>query len=212
MQKLDRNFYKCSALELAKALLGYHLVHIDDNTVLAGKIVETEAYMGIDDKAAHSYNNRRTRRTETMFGPPGHAYVYLIYGMYYCMNIVAADIGIPQAVLIRALEPVEGMDRMAELRYGKDLSRCSKKEILGLTNGPGKLCRAMNITGADNGEDLCGNRLFLLKGTAPPESDIVITTRVNIDYAEEAINYPYRFYINSSPYVSVRDKSLQDKA
>ncbi|HHY81685.1 MAG TPA: DNA-3-methyladenine glycosylase [Clostridiales bacterium] len=211
MQKPDRSFYKCSALELAKKLLGYHLVRIIDNKALIGKIVETEAYMGEFDKAAHSYNNRRTKRTETMFGPPGHAYVYLIYGMYYCMNIVAAETGIPQAVLIRALEPVEGMKEMAELRYGKSLDQCSEREILGLTNGPGKLCKAMHITGTDNGEDLCGDRLFILKGPVPPDSDIVNTTRINIDYAEEAIHFPYRFYINSSPYVSVRDKKYNTK-
>ena len=207
MEKLRREFYSKSALELARAILGFNLVHITKYGRLVGKIVETEAYMGEHDKAAHSYNNRRTKRTEVMFGPPGHAYVYLIYGMYYCLNIVAAETNIAQAVLIRAVEPVEGLEKVAELRYQKSLLTCSKKEILGLTNGPGKLCQAMNINKNNNGQDLCGNRLFLLKAEAPPENDIVTTTRININYAEEAIYFPYRFYINSSPYVSVRNKS-----
>ncbi|HHU79353.1 MAG TPA: DNA-3-methyladenine glycosylase [Clostridiales bacterium] len=209
MRKPDRNFYSKSGVELAKALLGCHLVHSSEHGRLIGKIVETEAYMGAMDKAAHSYNNRRTKRTEVMFGPPGYAYVYLIYGMYYCANVVAADQDIPQAVLIRALEPVEGMEKMAVLRYGKQLEECSRREIIGLTNGPGKLCQAMNITGRNNGQDLCGRELYLLKGETPPAEDVVNTTRINIGYAEEAIHFPYRFYIKSSPYVSVRDRSKE---
>lgn len=208
MEKPNRSFYAKSSLELAKNILGYHLVHATDHGKLIGRIVETEAYMGAQDKAAHSYNNRRTKRTEVMFGPPGYAYVYLIYGMYYCMNIVAAETGIPQAVLIRALEPVEGMTRMAELRYQKSLLDCSKREILGLTNGPGKLCQAMSINKYNNGQDLCDSNLFLLNTeTAPKDDDIVTTTRINIGYAKEAIHFPYRFYIDNSSYVSVRDRS-----
>lgn len=206
MIKLNRDFYRKSSLELAKNLLGYHLVHITEHGRLIGKIVETEAYMGIHDKAAHSYNNTRTKRTEVMFGPPGHAYVYLIYGMYNCMNIVAAETDIPQAVLIRAIEPVEGMKSMAQLRYKKNLYECSKKEIVGLSNGPGKLCQAMDISRNENGLDLVNSKLFLLENDPPAKSDIVTTTRINIGYAEEAIDFPYRFYINSSPHVSVRVK------
>jgi DNA-3-methyladenine glycosylase len=204
--KPDREFYRKSGLDLAKGILGYNLVHITEHGTLIGRIVETEAYMGINDKAAHSYNNSRTKRTEVMFGPPGHAYVYLIYGMYHCMNIVAAEIDIPHAVLIRALEPVEGMEVMAQLRYKKNYLQCSKREIVGLSNGPGKLCQAMNITRNENGLDLVSSKLFLMGNDLPAENDIVTTTRVNIDYAEEAIDFPYRFYIDSSPYVSVRVK------
>jgi DNA-3-methyladenine glycosylase len=207
MTKPRRNFYRMSAVELAKSLLGFHLVHVTEHGRLIGRIVETEAYMGKHDKAAHSYNNRRTKRTEVMYGPPGYSYVYLIYGMYYCFNVVAAEVDIAQAVLIRALEPIEGMEKMAELRYKKPLYECNKREIIGLTNGPGKLCQAMGINKDNNGQDLCGNKLFLKKAETPSEADIVTTTRINIGYAEEAIHFPYRFYINSSPYVSVRIRS-----
>lgn len=206
MIKPDRDFYRKSSLDLAKNLLGYNLVHVSEHGKFIGRIVETEAYMGIHDKAAHSYNNTRTKRTEVMFGPPGHAYVYLIYGMYHCMNIVAAETDIPQAVLIRALEPVEGMESMAKLRYKKSLQLCTKKELIGLSNGPGKLCQAMGISRNENGLDMVNSKLFLLENDSPVESDIVTTTRINIDYAEEAIDFPYRFYIDSSPYVSVRVK------
>lgn len=206
MEKLRREFYSKSALELARAILGFNLVHITKYGRLVGKIVETEAYMGEHDKAAHSYNNRRTKRTEVMFGPPGYSYVYLIYGIYYCFNIVAAEVDIAQAVLIRALEPIEGLEIMANLRYKKSLHQCNKREILGLTNGPGKLCQAMNINKDNNGQDLCGNMLFLQKAEKPQETDIITTTRINIGYAEEAIHFPYRYYLNNSPYVSVRNK------
>ncbi|HHT64961.1 MAG: DNA-3-methyladenine glycosylase [Caldicoprobacterales bacterium] len=207
MEKPNRSFYAVSGLQLARKILGLYLVHITDHGRLIGRIVETEAYMGAQDKAAHSFNNRRTKRTEVMFGPPGHAYIYLIYGMYHCMNIVAAETGMPHAVLIRALEPVEGITKMAELRYQKNLSDCSKREVLGLTNGPGKLCQAMNINKLNNGQDLCNSNLFLLKAeTTLKDDEIVTSTRINIAYAEEAIHFPYRFYINSSPYVSVRDR------
>ena len=205
MSKPDRTFYKKTSLELAKAILGFYLVHITPHGRMVGKIVETEAYMGIHDKAAHSYNNNRTKRTEVMFGPPGHAYIYLIYGMYHCMNIVAAETDTPQAVLIRALEPVEGMESMAQLRYKKSLHQCSKKEKTGLSNGPGKLCQAMDISRSENGLDLVNSKhMFLLEDDPPDKKDIITSTRINIGYAEEAIHFPYRFYINSSPYVSVK--------
>ena len=207
MKKLERSFYNRTAIEVAKGLLGKYLVHRVNGRELSGKIVETEAYMGPDDKAAHSCSNRRTKRTEVMFGPPGYAYVYLIYGMYSCMNIVASEVESPQAVLIRALEPVKGLEDMAKARYHKSLADCTKKELLGLTNGPGKLCRAMGITNRDSGEDLCRNRIFLLEGGMEPEFEMVTTTRINIGYAEEAIHFPYRFYINGNRYVSVRDRN-----
>lgn len=127
MIKLDREFYRRSSIEVAKELLGRFMVHRVNGRELIVKIVETEAYMGPEDKAAHSYNNRRTKRTEVMFGPPGHAYVFLIYGMYSCMNVVASEIGKPQAVLIRAAEPVEGLEHMAQLRFKKGLNECTKK-------------------------------------------------------------------------------------
>lgn len=205
MIKLDREFYSRSAIEVAKELLGKYMVHRINGLELIVRIVETEAYMGPEDKAAHSYNNRRTNRTEVMFGPPGYAYVFRIYGMHSCMNVVASEIGKPQAVLIRAAEPVEGLACMAQKRFQKSLGDCTEREMLNLTNGPGKLCQAMQITGNNNGDDLCGNRLFFLLNDVQ-DFQIVTTTRINIGYAEEAIHFPYRFYIQGNKYVSVRCK------
>lgn len=202
MKKLAREFYNRTSLEVGKDILGKYLVHIIDGVELIGKIVETEAYMGPFDKAAHSYNNRRTSRTEVMFGPPGYAYVFAIYGMYSCMNIVSEEVGKPQAVLIRALEPIVGLEKMAELRYGKDISNCTKREVIGLTNGPGKLCKAMDITKLNNGEDLCGDNLYIMESTLVQQYEVVSTTRINIDYAEEAIHFPWRFYLKDNKYVS----------
>ncbi len=201
-KKLSRKFYNRTSLEVAPDLLGKFLVHMVNGIELVGKIVETEAYMGPLDKAAHSYNNRRTKRTEVMFGPPGYAYVYLIYGMYSCMNIVANKEGKPQAVLIRALEPVSNIEKMALLRYQKGLQACSSKEVTNLTNGPGKLCKAFDITKLDNGTDLLEDNLFLLDSSEKQEFEVVSTTRVGIDYAEEAISYPWRFYIKGNRFVS----------
>lgn len=203
MIKLCREFYSRSAIDVAKELLGKYMVHRVNGLELIARIVETEAYMGPEDKAAHSYNNRRTNRTEVMFGPPGYAYVFRIYGMHSCMNVVTSEIGKPQAVLIRAAEPVEGLDQMVRKRFQKSLEDCTERDILNLTNGPGKLCQAMEITIKNNGDDLCGNRLYFLQN-GMQEFQMVTTTRINIDYAEEAVNLPYRFYFQGNKYVSVR--------
>lgn len=203
-----RDFYNTNSIVLAKALLGKILIHEQEDIKLMAKIVETEAYMGPSDKAAHSYKNRRTERNEVMYGHPGFAYVYFIYGMYYCMNVVANCPGIPEAVLIRAVEPVNGLEAMSMNRYGKELSELSDRAKINLTNGPGKLCMALNITRKDNGEDLCNSRLYIAEeisdsmGKTIEDSDIISTKRINIDYAEEAADYPWRFYIKGNKYVS----------
>jgi len=174
-------------------------------TLLIGKIVETEAYMGFHDKGSHSYNGRRTPRNEVMYGEEGHAYVYFIYGMYYCLNAVAAEEGIAQAVLIRALEPVEGLDIMAVNRFNKPLAELKSKDILNLTSGPGKLCKAFNITRELNGEDLTGDKLYICKNTMKKDDfNIVEAKRIGIDYAEEAKDFLWRFYIEGNKYVSVK--------
>lgn len=131
--KLNRNFYSRDTITVAKELLGKTLVHHIEGNKLKGMIVETEAYLGLRDKAAHSYGGRITKRVETMYGLPGTAYVYLIYGMYYCFNIVTVKEGIPEAVLIRAIEPIENIDIMALLRYGKPYEELSKYEKKNLT-------------------------------------------------------------------------------
>lgn len=201
MKKLERSFYRKTALVLAKDLLGKYLVFHNNNEKLVGKIVETEAYMGFNDKAAHTYNGRRTPRVEAMYGEEGHAYVYIIYGMYNCFNVVAAEKDIAQAVLIRALEPVEGLEIMSLNRFKKPLDQLKNSQIIGLTNGPGKLCSAFGITREMNGEDLTKDRLYICTG-AEEKFHIVKTTRIGIDYAEEAKDFPWRFYIKDNKFVS----------
>ncbi|QQY79587.1 DNA-3-methyladenine glycosylase [Keratinibaculum paraultunense] len=199
--KLDKNFYMRDTLIVAKELLGKILVRNVDGKLLKGKIVETEAYLGLKDKAAHSYGGRRTKRVETMYGEPGRAYVYFIYGMYYCFNIVTKEKGIPEAVLIRAIEPLEGIDEMAKNRFGKPYGQLNKYQRENLTNGPGKLSMAFNIDKTLDKEKLWGNKLYLEEGICE-DFNIIETTRIGIDYAEEAKYFPYRFYIEGNPHVS----------
>ncbi|HHU55914.1 MAG TPA: DNA-3-methyladenine glycosylase [Acholeplasmataceae bacterium] len=200
MKKLKPSFYMRSSLEVAKDLLGKHLVHIVNDTKLVGKIVEVEAYMGPFDKAAHSYNNRRTKRNEAMYGPGGHAYIYLIYGMYYCLNVVTNEINIPEGVLIRALEPIEGHQQMALNRFNKPFDKLSNKEFLNLTSGPGKLTKAFDITLKQYGQSFNSETLYILD--APLHEQIKESPRINIDYAEEARFYPWRFYLDKNKFVS----------
>jgi len=203
MKKLDREFYNRDTILVARELLGKILVHEINGQKLSAKIVEAEAYMGITDKAAHSYGGRRTSRVEVMYGKPGFSYVFIIYGMYYCFNTVTREEGTPQAVLIRAAEPVEGVALMAENRFKKSYDQLTKSQIKNLTNGPGKLCGALLIDKKQNGEDLCGNKLYIEEG-ANEKFNIISAKRVGIDYAEEAKDYPWRFYIEDNKYVSVK--------
>lgn len=202
MVKLDRSFYNRDTLVVAKELLGKILVHNINGVELSGRIVETEAYMGVTDKAAHSYGGRKTKRVEPMYGLPGFAYIYFIYGMYYCFNVVTREEGIPQAVLIRALEPATEVRRMAFNRFNKDYEDLSKYQKRNITNGPGKLCMALAIDKSLNKQDLCGDILYVEQDRV----DVPITTskRIGIDYAGEAKDYPWRFYVSGNPYVSVK--------
>ena len=204
MEKLREDFYSRSSLIVAKELLGKILVHNreGEGQEIWGRIVETEAYKGPSDKAAHSYNNRRTKRTEVMFGPGGRAYIYFIYGMYDCMNVVCAEENIPEAVLIRGVEPVKGIEGMSINRYGKDYDSLRKSQKANLTNGPGKLCRAMGITRKLNGIDLQGQELYILDAPNIKYEDIISAKRIGIDYAEEAKDFLWRYYIKDNPYVS----------
>jgi DNA-3-methyladenine glycosylase len=182
-RKITRDFYARDTLAVARDLIGMHLVHAEAGSIRAGRIVETEAYQGPEDLAAHS-SRGRTSRTEVMFGPPGHAYVYLIYGFWHCLNLVTAAEGIPHAVLLRALEPVTGIDDK--------------------TWGPGLLCRAMGIDKRLNGADLCGDALWLERPPAssrrPPR--IARSARIGVDYAGKWARRPWRFYDQDSCYVS----------
>lgn len=194
MKKLGREFYRKSSLELSRDLLGKYLIHVIGDEKIVGRIVDVEAYMGIEDKASHAYNNRRTERNEIMYGEAGFAYVYMIYGMYYCMNVVAAEKNIPQAVLIRGIEPVDGIEKMSQMRHGKNVSSLTRLQLHNFSDGPGKLCRAMGITKAHNGMDLCGDKLFITEGSKD-QFEIAAAKRINIDYAEEAKDFLWRFYI-----------------
>ncbi|NLY76915.1 MAG: DNA-3-methyladenine glycosylase [Tissierellia bacterium] len=201
--KLGREFYNRDTITVAKDLLGKVLVHNNKGNIMKGKIVETEAYLGLRDKAAHAYGGRRTKRVEVMYGPPGVAYVYFIYGMYYCFNIVAQEEGVPEAVLVRAIEPIESIDQMAINRFKKPYEELTRYQKRNLTNGPGKLCMALNITKEHNGLDLCEDTLYVEEGEEE-DFNIITSKRIGIDYAEEAKDFPYRFYIEGNPYVSAK--------
>lgn len=191
---LKKSFYTQDAVTVAKGLLGTYLCHKTEKGVICGKIVETEAYMGTEDKAAHSYSGKPTDRTRVMFCEGGLSYVYLIYGMHCCFNVVCNKENTPQAVLIRALEPVSGIEIMRENRKTEKLKL--------LTNGPGKLAQALSIDRACNGLDLATSPLFIAEGKEPSLVEIVSSKRVNIDYAEEAKDFLYRFTIKENPFVS----------
>lgn len=203
MARLSRGFYAGDTLEIARNLLGKYLVRrMDDGETLAVRITETEAYIGRCDKACHAYAYRRTERTSTMFGPPGHAYIYLIYGMHHCLNFVTEPEGEPSAVLIRAAEPVAGTETIRRLRFGdRPMTPYREKNFL---NGPGKLCQGLALTRVQNGLDLTGETLFLCDAPedaglspAPPwEAEKLCTgPRIGVDYAEEARDFPWRFWL-----------------
>jgi DNA-3-methyladenine glycosylase len=179
-------------LSVARSALGKVLVHESPEGRVSGRIVETEAYRGPEDRAAHSFGGRRTPRTEVMFGPPGYAYVFFVYGMHWHFNLVTTAEGAPHAVLIRAVEPLEGLELMAR-RRGLDPG------ARGLTNGPGKLCQAFGIDRAHYGADLTGDRLYLLEGPTPKTS---CSARIGVDYAKEWAEKPWRFYDAESRFVS----------
>ncbi len=188
---------------MAKNLLGKILVHTINGKRLSGRIVETEAYKGITDKAAHSYGGRRTKRTEVMYGPCGFSYVYMIYGMYYCFNIVTEKKDIPEAVLIRAVEPLENLNEISLNRYNRLFSSLNKTQIKNLTNGPGKLCKGLAIGKTENKLDLYGNTLYIAEDNFS-NFNIKNAKRIGISYAQEAADYPWRFYIENNIYVSVK--------
>lgn len=192
--KLPRAFYARPVLTVARDCIGKLLVHRTAAGETAGRIVEAEAYRGPLDRAAHS-SRGLTRRTAAMFGPPGHAYVYLLYGVSWAFNLVVASEGEPHAVLIRALEPVRGIELMA-------LRRLRAAHDRALTNGPGKLTRALAITGADYGRDLCGDALFL-EAAATPGGRIGRSPRINVAYAGRWAARPWRFYERGNRYISV---------
>ncbi|MBE6598418.1 MAG: DNA-3-methyladenine glycosylase [Ruminococcaceae bacterium] len=201
---LPREYYLTDGLALARSLIGKVLVRRVGEDIVAGIISETEAYMGITDKASHAYGGRRTARTETMYLEGGHAYVYLIYGIYSCMNITANKRDNPEAVLIRGVVPLSGFDKMlcnvstfGKRRTPLDPDRYRKSPHK-LTDGPGKLCTAMNIHRELDRTDMClpGSQLFVADMGITPTHGISESPRIGIDYAEEAAFFPWRYTAN----------------
>ncbi len=197
-KRLSKSFYLgADVVQLSRALLGTRLVTNFNNRRTSGIIVETEAYKGPVDKASHAYGGRRTRRTEVMFAAGGLAYVYLCYGMYHLFNVVAGPAGLPHAILIRGIEPAEGIPLMLE--------RCNKTKVsTSLTNGPGKLTKALGISTKHTGYSLLRNSPIWIeeRSTLLAESDIKASERIGVAYAAEDALLPYRFTIRGNPYVS----------
>lgn len=189
--RLPRSFYARETLTVARELLGMHLVHDGPAGRQVGRIVETEAYKGPKDLAAHS-SRGRTLRTEVMFGPPGHAYVYLIYGFWHCLNVVTAADGVPHAVLLRGLEPIEG--------------------ISNTTHGPGLLCRAMHIDRSLNGVSLLDESLWIEKPARYRAPSVTRSTRIGVDYAGDWAKKPWRFFDRDSVHVSTVTSAVRRRA
>lgn len=190
-RKLKREFYDRPTLRVAKDLLGKYLVVQNGSKILSGKIVETEAYIGSDDPACHA-SKGMTVRNKVMFGPPGHAYIYFTYGMYHCLNLVTEKDGHPAAVLIRAIEPDQGMELM--------MRRRGTKNVKNLTSGPGKLCQALGLDRSLNGTDLCSGKIWV-EQRKEKKLKIKSTSRVGINQGR---NKKWRFYICSNDFVSER--------
>lgn len=199
---LGKEFYKQDALSLSKELLGKVVVRKVDNIILRARIVETEAYIGEIDKASHAYNNRRTERTEPLFREGGIAYVFFIYGKYYCFNVISGLEDKGEGVLIRAFEPLNEFDYLSEKRFNESYEKLSEARKKSISNGPSKLCMAFSIDKSDNYKKLYEKGDLYIEDGGNEEFQIVETKRVGIDYAEEAIDFPWRFYINGNKYVS----------
>lgn len=189
--RIEREFFEGDTLTVAQNLIGQVIVRNSPEGITKGIIVETEAYLGDKDAAAHSYK-RKTDRVKVQFGPKGTAYIYLIYGMYHCLNITSGPEGVPEVVLIRAIEPIAGIELME--------SRRKTDKLKNLCSGPGKLCKAMDIDMKLYGTDLCkGDDLYI---EYSEKAEWVASKRINIDYAGEAADYLWRFTKKDSPFVS----------
>lgn len=193
---LPKGFYLAETVEVARALLGCVLWHIVDGEPLAARIVETEAYLGANDLASHAKKGHRSARNEAMYLEGGHAYVYFTYGMHFCMNVVTAEEGVAEAVLLRAAMPVRGIERIRT-------NRPKAKNEFGLMNGPGKLCQALEIGREQNGASLRQPGFFIsARDVEVADEDIAVTPRIGVDYAAEAAHWPLRFLLAGNRYVS----------
>jgi DNA-3-methyladenine glycosylase len=183
--KLARSFYRQETAALARALLGQRLVRVYRGRRRSGIIVETEAYLGARDPACHTWKNRKSQRNASMFLPGGHAYVYFVYGMHFCFNVVAKKASEPEAVLIRALAPEENLRARAD--------------------GPARLCKAMAISLAQDGADLTGETIFIERAESPRQEEIGASPRIGVDYAGEAAAWPLRFTWRGNPHLSRKE-------
>jgi len=199
MKKLDYNFYnRPDVVKIARELLGKVLVTDWEEGLTSGRIVETEAYKGITDRASHAYNGRRTARTEVMFNDAGNGYVYLCYGIHHLFNVVTNIKNTPHAILIRAVAPLQGVPIMLQ-RTGKQMADRT------LTSGPGNVSKALGILTRHSGVSLMGNMIFIADdGFTLRQKDIIATPRIGVDYAGEDALLPYRFFISNNIYVSGR--------
>lgn len=191
LKPIDPTFFHQPTLELARNLIGKNIVHEHISGLLIGKIVEVEAYMGVEDKAAHSFGNRRTKRTEVMFGEPGLIYTYQMH-THTLINVVAGVVGTPNAILIRAVEPMEGLTLMKDFRNNLPMKQW--------TNGPGKLTKALGITMEHYGKRWTEHPLYIAEGEVV--ATISVGPRIGIENSEEAVHFPYRFWETDNLYVS----------
>jgi len=195
-KKLPRRFYLQDTVTVARALLGCVLWRRRGRQLLAARLVETEAYLGANDAASHARRGLRSKRNESMYLEGGHAYVYFTYGMYWCLNVVTQESDIAEAVLIRAAEPLQGIESMRRRRP-------KAKRDDDLLSGPGKLCMALDIDRRLDGEPLDGNRLYLTERDVPvDESDIVVSPRIGVEGAVDVAHWPLRFFLRGNRYVS----------
>lgn len=200
---MNKEFLRQDGISLAKDILGKFLIRKYDGKTLVCKITETEAYMGITDKAAHVYNDKKTDRTKPLYLDGGHVYVYLIYGMYFCLNLSANEEGIPECVLIRGIEPVYGIDEICKNRFNKNFNELNSYQKKNIGNGPGKVCMALKIDKSFNCKYILDEDFYISdyyydgneKIYADSDLNIKVGKRINIDYSEEAKDYPWRFYL-----------------
>ncbi|XP_053550486.1 DNA-3-methyladenine glycosylase [Bombina bombina] len=207
--RLQSDFYNQACTDLAKSFLGQILVRkLPDGTELRGRIVETESYLGGEDEASHSKGGKRTERNKAMYMKPGTVYVYQIYGVYFCMNISSQGDG--AAVLLRSLEPLEGLDVMRKFRELRRKEKAKALKDTELCNGPSKLCLALDMDKSFDKRDLSNDEITWLEpGSKILDKDIVFCPRIGISYAGEWTKKPLRFYVKGNKYVSVRDKMAE---
>jgi DNA-3-methyladenine glycosylase len=198
-QKLSLSFYdRTDTVLIAKELLGKILSTRFDGVLTSGRIVETEAYAGVGDRASHAFGGRRTTRSEDLYGKPGTVYMYICYGMHHLFNVITNKKNIPNGVLIRALEPIEGVEQML-IRTGKPLADFT------LTRGPGNLSRAMGLSKQHTGGNLFSDEIFIEDdGKQYKKEEIAVTKRIGVESAREDAELPYRFIVRGNPYVSAR--------